>query len=278
LNIIDFDKEKIICNCDTTYNFSKKSDNLDNDISTDKDNDNTSYLDYFLSLINYKIIVCYKLILISANYLNNIFFYLGCFITLICINQIIIDNICGINFLYKIIKDNIANRLKLKEKAKEQVKKEKIRILETNRLEKRLMTINNKNNNNPPINKCNTETKLINKKEIKRTKKDEEKLAAKKNKRKKKKKSSTFNIRIKNIISNKSLEPLSQNKFNNKNTEKLKFYLDLKQNNRLRKYRCYLDMVLSNDDSIEKKDLNEIPYTQALRIDKCSIFEIFFIH
>ncbi len=179
MNIIDFDKEKIICNCDTTYNFSKKSDNLDNDISTDKDNDNTSYLDYFLSLINYKIIVCYKLILISANYLNNIFFYLGCFITLICINQIIIDNICGINFLYKIIKDNIANRLKLKEKAKEQVKKEKIRIYETNRLEKRLMTINNKNNNNPPINKCNTETKLINKKEIKRTKKDEEKLAAK---------------------------------------------------------------------------------------------------
>ena len=141
MNIIDFDKEKIICNCDTTYNFSKKSDNLDNDISTDKDNDNTSYLDYFLSLINYKIIVCYKLILISANYLNN--------------------------------------RLKLKEKDKEQLKKEKIRIYEKNRLEKRLMAINNKNNNNPPINKCNTETKLINKKEIKRTKKDEEKLAAK---------------------------------------------------------------------------------------------------
>jgi len=278
---IDFDNEKIICNCDTTYNFSKNSDYLGDEISTDKDEDDTSYLDYLLSLINYKIIVCYKLITSSTNYLYNIYFYLGSFITLICIYHMLINNICGINNLYKIIKDNIPDRLKLKEKAKEQIKKEKVHILETNRLEKKLMTINPKYYNNPPINKCNTESKFLNKNQNKTTKKNviKEKLTSKKNRRKRNKKCSTSNIRNRKKISNESLEPLSLNKFNRKtnynNTEKLKLDLNFKQNNRLRKYACYLDLVFQNDDSVEKKDLNEIPYTQALRIDKRSIFEIF---
>ena len=141
LNTVDFDTEKIICNCLTTYNFSKSSDDEESSVY---DDDDITYLDYFLSLINYKIIVCYELLLSPSNYLSNIYFYLGSLITFICINHIIINSICGINYINKILKDNIPDILKLKEKGKEQIKMLKKKIFNSKRLRNQL-TKNDRN-------------------------------------------------------------------------------------------------------------------------------------
>lgn len=80
-------------------------------------------------------------------------------------------------------------------------------------------------------------------------------------------------------ITNKNFGHLSKNNFikkdSNKNTQKLSLDLNSKQNSRLGKYASYLNIIFSNDNLVEKKDFNEIPYSQALRIDKRSILEIF---
>ena len=36
-----------------------------------------------------------------------------------------------------------------------------------------------------------------------------------------------------------------------------------------------LDLIINNDDSVDIKELNDIPYTQALRIDKRKFYQIF---
>ena len=50
-----------------------------------------------------------------------------------------------------------------------------------------------------------------------------------------------------------------------------------KKNKKRKKLNNYhhLDLIINKDDSIDKKQLNDVPFTQALRIDKRSLFEIF---
>ena len=57
---VDLNSERFVCECDLNYNYSKKD---GNEIEINEEDD-TSYIDYILSLINYKIIKRYKLILV----------------------------------------------------------------------------------------------------------------------------------------------------------------------------------------------------------------------
>ena len=54
-NSVDFENKRIICDCYINNN------NLSNENEEEKLEDNVNYLDYFLSLITYKIILCFNL-------------------------------------------------------------------------------------------------------------------------------------------------------------------------------------------------------------------------
>ena len=82
---IDYDNQRINCECDITYNSAE-----DNQEKSETGNNNQTYGEYLLSLINYKIIKCYGLFNDLENYSYNIGFYIGTatlFVTiaLICI-------------------------------------------------------------------------------------------------------------------------------------------------------------------------------------------------
>ena len=57
---VDLDNKRFTCECDLNYDYSQ---NNKKEKKNDKNkDDDESYVDYFLSLINYKIIKCYKLL------------------------------------------------------------------------------------------------------------------------------------------------------------------------------------------------------------------------
>ena len=70
-NVIDLESERIICKCNINYN------NNINDIESNEIENNESYLDYFLSFINYKFILCYKLFYYIGNYYYNYGLYIS---------------------------------------------------------------------------------------------------------------------------------------------------------------------------------------------------------
>lgn len=58
---VDLETKRFSCSCDLNYNFSEKIINDKNNNNGNNNEDDASYMEYFLSLINYKIIKCYKL-------------------------------------------------------------------------------------------------------------------------------------------------------------------------------------------------------------------------
>ena len=82
-----------------------------------------------------------------------------------------------------------------------------------------------------------------------------------------------------------SLSPKSKGNFNeNKSKNDVNFKSIEKNNSKnknmnvndiLRKEKYYSNLVIYDDKSIDKKELNDIPFTKALRIDKRSILQTF---
>ena len=314
-NVVNLTNEKIKCICDITNNFTKNENNKE---QTNEEKEHSyTYLEYFLSLFNYKIIFCQKLLLTPSNYLNNIYFYLGSIITLSCIVQLIINLIYGIRSINKIIKENEPSRSKLAKKVKDKINeiREKFKIEKERKFKKPKTNIcknkgfnepnkrnknkiytkkqekgnkNNINNNRKKVNKSLKELrfkninivnlKIIN---IGKEKEKNSKILTVLNKhrksnktlilfsRKRSKMNETASSR-KMLIKKNNNKKLSIKNINNLLTIKK----EIKNDKRIEEYN-YLDINLRNDNLIEKKDLNNIPFTQALRIDKRSIFEIF---
>ena len=105
---VDFINKNFICECETVYNFSEKYD------KNNVDNETINYLDYYFSLINYKIISCYRLLSILQKYLYNLGFYISSGIFIFSLCNMIIFLKWGILNLRRIIFQNIPNkRLKL---------------------------------------------------------------------------------------------------------------------------------------------------------------------
>ena len=113
---VDFNTKRFTCECDLIYNFSQKN-NKKEEIVEEKD---VSYVDYFLSLINYKIFICYKLFFDYKSYYYNAGFYIAVGNLLFCVLQIIIFINCGLRNMNRNIIENIPNMIKLKELIKEQ--------------------------------------------------------------------------------------------------------------------------------------------------------------
>ena len=117
---VDLETKRFTCECDTFYN-----DTENNNEEENIGEDDSNYFDYFLSLINYKIAVCYELFYDFESYYYNAGFYIAVGTFLFCFGGMIVFLTSGLRSINRIIKNNIPNKGKLKEALKE--KNEKIK-------------------------------------------------------------------------------------------------------------------------------------------------------
>ena len=116
-NKVDFNKQRFICECNTDIGA-----NYEIKLFNNNTEEGISYLDYFLSLINYKIITCSKLLSIFSSYDYNMGLLFGVVISIICFIDIFIFLIYGLRKIKIIFLENFPNRYKLQELAIEQEK------------------------------------------------------------------------------------------------------------------------------------------------------------
>ena len=248
-NNVDFDKKRFICDCDINSN---------NDTINNNTFDYIFYPNYILSFINYKIITCGYLLLNPEKLMNNICFHLGIFTTSICFTLMFVFIKYGKKKIKMTIYKNIPNTAKINKQVKEYIKKRNsvIQIMERN---KKKSVIHNLKG---PPKRYSAPIKIINK-DTQKTKK----------KKKSKKNSVIVNnetLSKEKIIKSFQLLNSSQiinenhiSKMNIKNNKNI-----IKNKNNLDKNDKNFERLFIINDEVDKKDLNEIPYTQALRIDK----------
>ena len=271
-SLIDLNSKRFTCECDLSYNFSNKIKEDNNDDKEEEDDD-TSYIEYFLSLINYKIIKCYKLFLDYKSYYYNIGFYISVGTLIFCLIQIFIFSKWGIKEMNLKILENVPTDAKLNEIIKEQQKKWN-------------SSKHDETKNNPPKNKKHDEKdKKLEK--TKHEKKSRKTVQIKYegdiiDRKKSKLKNKTFKL-SKNHDSKKELiqsqTPVCDSKGklkfpNKKNIRIVSSTLDNKSNYSNLSNETFRHEELLNE-KIEKKELNVIPYTQALRADTRNCFQIF---
>ena len=306
---VDFNTQRFICECEIAYNSSEYN-NIQENIEED-----ITYLDYFLSLINYKISVCYKLFLDYKSYYYNAGFYIAIISLAFCNMAMIWFLVSGILDIKIQILKNAPNKIKLKDALEKQEKKrkniinleknfknlnnpikkkriKKLNIYDLNRNEKDIKN-NEKGISNESIKNSQMDllkrdkiTNLIKKFKAKRKKKrrlivnDKEKSDSKtdikfllfisKTHKKHKESDDLLNISKRITLNNKkqfssNIKKISKNqKFKKR---KNRYSKSLREIFGLIKY--------ANDDQVDRKELNRIPYSQALRIDDRNFFETF---
>ena len=302
---INLSTSRFICECNLSYNFSVEYQYHDKE----EIEDDISYLDYFKSLFNYKIISCYKLLFEKNNYYNNLGFFIGFGTFIINFIQMNIYLTCGLNTLNRIIIDGMPNKTKLKQILKTQLKTEindeisnNIKLNIKNKYKNKTKSknaknsqvnyynfiyINHSNKKNPPKkNKMLDKNKTEKNNQIKMKKKvcakikgemdgiNKNNIPLKKNKRKK-----PINLKNKSIYitSDNSKRKLLTSNYKAKNfhnfcnlkasSNKYTFYGKRKQ--------FYELSLFEKDKLVDNKEINHVPYSQALRIDKRDYLHIF---
>jgi len=300
--MVNFDIEKIECTCKIIVNYSY-IENIEDNSNTEEDN--YTFLDYILSFINYKIVICFALLLDYFNYLGNLGIYIGFSINVICIAQMIINLTYGRRFLYQILKENIPSKAKLEEKARKINEKEKcltnVKGLINNSIYKkhrnRIVKRKEKKfkiykNNEPSKKKYHKFSEQIQKKlklDYEKNKKQnsskslKEKILTEQNTSNNKifaKEKEMLEIHKKNNECHSSKHNIYKRCLNNGLTNLPKNHLFKKRNkirfrNKEKSETNIYNIIYADDDSIDKKDLNDVPYSQALRIDNRGVWEIF---
>ena len=304
---VNFTTKRFICECSFSSDNSESSNSEENEEEED-----ISYLDYFLSLINYKITVCYELFFDYKSYYYNAGFYIAVGNLVFCIGCMFAFIKWGMLALNRIIYTNIPSKEKLKDilRDKEEKKRQWMQF-----------KIGNNNDNNPPKMRKSFKRKSKNKLEIINTKgksnDNEDYISTKKNSKtgnrvKIKSRASVKNNQLMddpklNSESNKTMtsiayfksttqkkiskrmsNKMSTKHFNiddkpnlkvkNKNKNKIdnmNIYLKNKKVTRMSMKDIYSLINFINDEEVENKELNNIPYTQALRIDNRNWFRMF---
>ena len=175
-NVIDFNNKRFICDCNADLNKTifkmdvQKKEQIDDD---------ESYLEYFLSLINYKIFLCYDLFFEFESFYYNAGFYISFITMLICLILMISFWIRGIKYIKVLIYKNVPTREKLKEllnkikkrKIKRYLKKHKSKKYKTAKIgkigkksNKKMIHIFNDNENSNIINCQNLHKERMNNK------------------------------------------------------------------------------------------------------------------
>ena len=295
---INFTNNRFICECNISYNFSEeyKYNNIE------EIEENISYLDYFISLFNYKIISCYKLLSKKNNYYNNLGFFISFCSFIINLIQMIIYLTCGVNTLKRIIIEGMPNKAKLKQILKTQLNIEINKEI-SNKIKPKNKTKNKKNSqvnyyNFIYINQSNKKNPpKKNKKQLKNRKEESNKSKIKKNEHKKIKSEIDGKVKKDYNLFNKNNKIMHINNFKNKNifmtSDNTKIQL-LSNNFKINKYQNIYNLKGSNnkykfngkrkqfyelslfekDKLIDKKEINNVPYSQALRIDRRDYLQI----
>ena len=237
------------------------------------------YIDYFLSLINYKIIVCYKLFFEYKSYYYNAGFYISVGTLILCLTLMIIFLKCGMDEMNKNILENIPTKEKLIKLLKEQYKSHSDTLIQ----EKRNSVVRNIPINNPPkkgdIDKkklAKSDKNLINKQKHQTSRrKSKEKITVKKRKsriRNKTMKIPNFDKQIYipdsnnelNVINKENNNIIINSSINTKNNTQDEDINDINQNN-----------GLLSDTNVDVKEFNIVPYHQAIRVDNRNYFNMF---
>ena len=308
--MININLEKIECTCEIKVNYSY-TEIIEDDSNIEEDN--YTYIEYLLSFINYKIVICFNLLLNIFNYIGNLGIYIGVSINAICIVQMTINLTYGKRFIYQIIKENLPSKRKLEEKKRKQINE--------NENEKSLINIKGINKakenriykRNTYTNKNRKERKYKSYKDCEPPKKkihkfsEEIKIGLKFDFEKNKKKNSSKSVKERNLTekntsnkekevfkirkNNNDVESSKNNKYQSSLIDKLinlpkshltkkrkskgKEIYKIKFRNKAKSKTNIYNIIYEDDDSIDKKELNDVPYSQALRIDNRSIWEIF---
>ena len=308
---VDLETKRFTCECDTDYNFEEN-----NEEENSEEEDDSSYFDYFLSLINYKIAVCYELFFDYKSYYYNAGFYIAVGTLVFCLVGMIVFLTDGIRSINRLIKENIPSKLKLKEAIRENNEKRKefmknensnekiknpplkrkiMENLDTKKDKEKLLKAKSKFNNNKKKEKKIIKTdgeffQDLKSKDIKIIKKNKSKNNHKINKELKTSnslnllKNKNDKIVLKKIGKRPSLSFLKETEGKQmiKSPRKSRFSIsqlsnsktkDKDKNRKIEKDEYGLISYI-NDDQVDKKELNGIPFTQALRIDKRSYFEM----
>ena len=317
-NSIDYDNERINCECDITY----KSTNVTQEKNEE---DDQTYGEYLLSLINYKIIKCYNLFNDSENYSYNIGFYIGVGTLFATIASIGIFCIKDINAIKKDLLKDSPTKEKLEEINNQNKKRKSL-------VELNISKIQNNIESNPPkkysyyINNVNTiennDTKK-NQESLKPNEKNKEnknlkisQMSHKANNRNQKSKNFSRTQRIKgqynnNLFDNKHIikeinnqqgkalkEAIKPNQKNKNTNDKYRRSVRNKtislmdnpreinnmmateeeninpNNNKVEDISeliidfNYSHLIDIKDEDVKQSDLNDVPYLQALRLDK----------
>jgi len=132
-NMVDFETKRFICKCNA--NLSEKVYVYENSESPEKklktEDEDQNYLEYFLSLMNYKIFLCINLFFEFKSFYYNAGFYIGLSVFIISIALMITFLIKGINHIKISLYKNIPTKEKLLEilnKRKED-KKDEVEIV-----------------------------------------------------------------------------------------------------------------------------------------------------
>ena len=300
---ISYNSQRFVCECDIEVN----SNNTSNIENNEKEEQDQTYLEYFLSLINYKIIKCYSLIKDYQSFYYNGGLYIGFFSFFISIILIFVFCLKTTKTIKIYLFKNFPSNEKLKETIRSNLKRRTIRINnETNNSNFNPPKKNNQNKNKKVINilalNMGKENKLKHSKYLKyeniNSKNKLHKVRGIKSKTKIQKFVKKNPNKENNIINNNEKdESNSIMKFKSpkvpqkKRKNSLPYFSLLNKQKASKNKNGYttkhnenndelkLDLNFSrlidiNDEEIEERELNEVPFQQALRIDDRNFFEI----
>jgi surface protein len=263
-NSVDYENQRFLCDCSIEENSTKNT--------NEENEEEESYLDYFLSLINYKIIICYRLFFEFSSFYYNAGFYISFSILFIFLILMLIFWTKGMKKLRLIFYKNIPKD-DLKKNLDNDVKISQHQDYRRNSKKGITMKFNESSENivNKDSDQCN------------------KKRVAKKRKTFQKKKNSNPNIRKKKKVMSVKItdKSESESKLNYKKPKiksKTMFHRGRKSNIYAKEISMETDLqidfnfehlIIKNDKDIERRELNEIPFKQALRIDNRSAFQVF---
>ena len=235
-NGVDTENDRIICSCNLNSNNEGNTTEEDNN----SDEDNGNFLSYFLDNINYNVFKCYILLADFSNLEKNYAFFtiLGVFLVILVLNLIY--------FFYFLPtkQKEMLSQAPTKESVKEEIIKElkRLKIGSTNIL------------NNP----------------LKKKKKRKFTRATIKKKKKRKKENKNYTELTKGKTNTKRVKKRRTLSINKRKTEfgtqSIRKFIIRKKNGENK----------INQISMSNDDINDLPYTQAKKIDKRSIFKIFY--
>ena len=281
LNLAELQYKRFNCSCSLSSYESGIPTKVEEETQTNVQTDD-NYFVYLLDMLNYKIFGCHNILSKSnfSDYFNNIGFYIGLVVTLFNLISFFIFFCCFLSQFRVLIAKHIPHDIKLKNKMNE-LKKNKnnvysnpvkkgrnsISIIKgvSNKKRESLKIKNNKKDNEENNNNKKGKKKKIennNYIDIKSRNTDDffksnKKIIKKspRTKKNKKKKLSNLLIEEKYILKSKESKMKLDSEYNNKNDTKIS--------------------IIKEEDKIDERDLDEAPYTVALRTDKRNFIIMF---